>query len=65
MARSAAAADAEMDRCRRINREMDRLDADMDDIINIRSVVGKVAERLREVNRRLDRAGSSTGHHRR
>lgn len=59
MARSQAAADAEIARYRRIIQELERLDEEMEAIIRIRGVVKQIAERVRDVSHRLDRAGSN------
>lgn len=59
MARSQAAADAEIARYRRIIQELERLDEEMEAIIRIRGVVKQIAERVRDVSQRLDRAGSN------
>lgn len=65
LARSHAAADAEIARFKRINEEMDKLDAEFDTIEKIRAVVGKVAERVRAVSQRVDSGGSSAAQSRR
>ena len=59
MARSQAAADQEIARYRRLIQEMDQLDEEMDAIIHIRGVVKHIAERVRDMSQRLDRAGGN------